>query len=236
MSKTSVSGLSTDDFAKTDMVVNMAKALVRNTGVGVYVIDYCLSSIIYVSDNIAQRYGMSVETIRTKGYVHYLDYVSHDDYKMLLNINDLVFDFFRNLSSEEILNHTVIYDFYLNNHLVEQHYTPVVLRNGKIWLAMCTISPSSYKQSGHIIIQKTDSSFYYEYFGNSWVAKRVKSLSDVEKSVLRLSARGFTAEETAKKLSRSVDTIKAYRKQIMKKFDADNISEALMFALNHNMI
>lgn len=237
-SKTAVSGLATDDYVKTEMIVDMAKAFVRTISVGIYIIDYCLKDIIYVSDNIAQRYGIPIGTIHDKNYGHYLEYVAYDDYQMLLDINDKVFDFFNQLPTEDILKHTVIYDFHLNGHLVEQHYTPVALRNGKVWLALCTISLSSHKKSGNLLIQHTESPVYYEYSNgsHSWISKRMKPLTDTEKSVLMLSAQGFTTEETAQKLSKSTDTIKSYRKRVMKKFNSSSISEALMFGLNHNML
>jgi len=125
-------GVESEDYEQINIAVDAAKAVERATGLGVYIIDYFMKNVIYISENIAQRCGIPIEEIRTKGYSCYLDYIPPTDYDMLLEINDVFFDFFSKLSAEEKLNYTIVYDFHINKRLIHQHFTPMTIRAGCI--------------------------------------------------------------------------------------------------------
>ena len=71
---------------------------------------------------------------------------------------------------------------------------------------------------------------------HEWIEKEISPLRDAERSILILSAQGFTIYDIADRLCKSVDTIKKYRKNIFKRFDVKNIAAALTYATNYKML
>lgn len=61
-------------------------------------------------------------------------------------------------------------------------------------------------------------------------------LTETEQNLLVMSTQGYTTEEIADRLLRSVDTIKYHRKKLFLKLEVDSITEALAFATNYGLI
>ena len=79
---------------------------------------------------------------------------------------------------------------------------------------------------------------YYEYstLRHKWEKKEGITLSETERDVLRLSAQGYTMNDIADRLCKSVDTIKACKRNLFAKMGVKNIAEALFHATNYQMI
>ena len=69
-----------------------------------------------------------------------------------------------------------------------------------------------------------------------WEKKEGITLSETERDVLRLSAQGYTMNDIADRLCKSVDTIKACKRNLFAKMGVKNIAEALFHATNYQMI
>ena len=141
------------------------------------------------------------------------------------------------------LDYTISYDIHLTNgrhsRLIHHHLTPILLSDdGRIWLALCTVSLAATDEPGHIIIQKNGERSYFEYSTSrhKWEKKEGITLSETEHEVLRLSAQGYTMNDIADRLCKSVDTIKACKRNLFAKMGVKNIAEALFHATNYQMI
>lgn len=177
------------------------------------------------------------------GYQMYIDHVPDADLQMLLEVNKKGFDLFNELPVGDRLDYTISYDFHLTNgkhsRLIHHHLTPILLsEDGRIWLALCTVSLAATDEPGHIIIQKNGERDYYEYSTSrhKWEKKEGITLSETEREVLRLSAQGYTMNDIADRLCKSVDTIKACKRNLFAKMGVKNIAEALFHATNYQMI
>lgn len=166
-----------------------------------------------------------------------------EEYEMLLKINSSGFALFDTFPLEDRLDYTISYDFHLTwgrkRQLINHHLTPMVLtRDGRIWLALCTVEMSAHDKPGNIVMRKSGSDMYYEYSldRSKWVTKQNVTLNETERDVLLLSAQGLTMNEIADKLCKSVDTIKACKRAMFAKLDVKNIVEALSYATNNKMI
>lgn len=239
----SVYTITEEDYQKIHILVNAAKAFARSTHQCVYVIDYFKQNFLYVSENLAYWCGLDSDKIKSAGYQFYLDYVPEKEQQMLLEINKKGFDLFNEIPLAERLDYTISYDFHIIHgrklRLVNHHLTPMVLtKDGRIWLALCTISMSSRNTPGHIIMKKYDSKSYYEYAleKHKWIKKEGITLSEAERDVLILSAQGYTMNDIADKLCKSVDTIKAYKRALFSKLEVKNITEALSYATNYRLL
>lgn len=238
-----VNHISKENYDKIELLVNATKAFARSTYQCVYIIDYFHQDFIYASDNLAYLCGLEPEQLMEAGYQMYIDHVPDADLQMLLEVNKKGFDLFNELPVGDRLDYTISYDFHLTNgkhsRLIHHHLTPILLSDdGRIWLALCTVSLAATDEPGHIIIQKNGERCYYEYSTSrhKWEKKEGITLSETEREVLRLSAQGYTMNDIADRLCKSVDTIKACKRNLFAKLGVKNIAEALFHATNYQMI
>ncbi len=231
------------DYRDAQFFINAAKSFARSTHQCVYVIDYFKQGFIYVSESLAHLCGKTSEEIMDMGYELYIRHVPSKELVMLTEIKETGFKFFYNIPVEERMNYIITYDFHLVNDkkkiLIHHQITPLALNeDGRVWLALCTISMSSHNMPGKIVMRKDGCDVYYEYNikYKRWEEKRMLALNDIEKDILRLSAQGYTIADIANHLFKSVDTIKGYKRLLFKKMDVRNIAEAVSTATNYRML
>lgn len=220
-------------------------AFSRTTYKSIYVIDYIQKGFEYVSDNPLFLCGHTPEEVRKMGYAFFFKNVEKEDLNLLSKINTIGFEFYDNVSIEERKRYTISYDFKLKRKnenkyiLINQKLTPLFLtHDGKIWKSICIVSLSTEKESGNIKIYKKGNNkiFKYDLQCNVWKTEEKKQLSDREKEILQLSARGFTINEISEKIYVTSDTVKFHRRKIYDKLEVSNISEAIMCAINNKLI
>ena len=61
-------------------------------------------------------------------------------------------------------------------------------------------------------------------------------LKEEEKEVLRLSMQGYTMKDISEHVSKSLDTVKTYKRRIFEKLEVENITEAISYAINNNLL
>jgi DNA-binding NarL/FixJ family response regulator len=123
--------------------------------------------------------------------------------------------------------------------LINQKLTPVFLTDtGKIWKAICIITPSSERKAGNIKIYKDGENKVYNYNLDKglWEDSEKISLSKREKEILLLSTRAFNINEIANEIFVSPDTVKFHRRKLFEKLEVTNISEAIVYATNNKLI
>lgn len=238
-----IESISDSDYSKTGLIIEAAKAFERTTYQCVYIIDYFKQGFLYVSNNIARLCGGEAEKIKDFGYKFYIDYVPEEDLKMLVEINTKGFKLFNTLPIGERKKYTISYDFHImrdkRKRLVNHKLTPLVLtKDGRIWLAICTISLAATNEPGNVIMKKVGASTFYQYslYDHKWEERKEIVLTDNEREVLSLSTQGYTMNDIADNICKSVDTVKACKRSIFQKMDVKNIAEALTYAQNHQLI
>lgn len=241
--KNAVNNVTDASYAQIELLVNAAKAFARSTHQGVYIIDYFKCKLLYVSDKLASWCGESSDTMTEFGYQIYTDHISKKERSMLVEFTRSSFKLFDTFPIEERLDYTVSYDFhFINGHkrtLINHHLTPLVLTSdGRIWLALCTVAMSARSTAGNLVIRKSNADINYEYSldNHKWIVKQNIKLNEQERDVLTLSGQGYTMNEIAGMLFRSVDTIKACKRSMFARLGVKNIAEALSFTTNNKMI
>lgn len=164
--------------------------------------------------------------------------------ELLLKINAVGFQFFNRQPKEERHLFSISYDFHIVNNnkesvLINHKLTPLAMdKNGHMWLGVCYVSISNNDSVGNIQVRKSGDSCYwcYEPEIDRWIKKVGLKLTDREKEVLMLSARGLTVEQIADRVHRSKDTIKSRRRALFEKLGVSSISEAIAFAVNYKLI
>ena len=117
-------------------------------------------------------------------------------------------------------------------------FTPLAFTsNGQVWIALCAISPSAHKESGHVLMLHTNGTYYeYDLLCHDWGKKEIKRLNETEQEILLLSARGYTVEEIAKQICKSVNTIKTTKRNLFKRFETESIMNTWVDIMNRRQI
>lgn len=231
------------DYSKVELIVEVAKAFERSMYQSVYIIDYYKKEFLYVSNNITRLCGEDAKKIKDFGYKFYFDYVPSEELRMLLDINNSGFMLFETFPFGERGEYIISYDFHIKKgnrkRLINHKLTPIVLtKDGKIWLAICIISLASNNKPGNVFIKKPGASTFYEYdlTTKKWNRKDEIVLSDMEREILSLSSQGYTMNEIAGIIFKSIDTVKTYKRNLFSKMEVKNIVEALTYAQNHQLL
>ncbi|MBR6278567.1 MAG: helix-turn-helix transcriptional regulator [Bacteroidales bacterium] len=226
----------TTDYTNFDNIINKAKAVYTSTNNGIYLLDYYKHNIPYVSENILSWCNYPAEKKKSKDYDHILSYIPKEDLKLLIQINNAVFKFFNKNLSETNSNFSLSYDFHFNGFMVNQHYTPILMKNNKIWIAMCIVTPSTQKISGNIIMNTKIHKYKYYLKEKVWKSFFSIELSPKEKDIIRMSMQGYTNKEIANKTFTTENTIKNQKKNLFKKLQVVNIGEAIQYCTNNGLL
>ncbi|MEI5986078.1 MULTISPECIES: response regulator transcription factor [Sphingobacterium] len=233
-----------NDYREINHLIEFTKSISYLTYQSIYLIDYYKKGFLFVSNNPIFLCGKSPSKVLEDGYFHYFENVPEDDLKMLLEINDASHKFYESLPNEERLNYYISYNFHLKQPvgkpvLINHKLKPLLLdKNQNIWIAICFVSISSQKRSGNVTFKSHNSIVQYNYDFNDkkWEVIKFIELKKREKDILLYSAQGYTMEQIADWLFISVDTIKYYKRSIFNKLNVKSISEALIRALELDML
>lgn len=242
--KNSVRKITNNEQRQVTDYLEAVKAFARTTYKSIYIIDYQKQGFEYVSDNPLFLCGHTAEEIKNMGYAYYFNYVIPQDLELLLKVNVIGFDFFEKIPVSERKEYTISYDFHIKNQenktiLLNQKLTPLYLTTeGKIWKALCLVSLSNEKEAGNIKIYRKGNkqAYLYNLEENFWKVDEPIKISEREKEILQLSARGFTIQQIADSLFISAGTVKFHRKRLFEKMEVTNISEAILSATNNKLI
>lgn len=219
-------------------VISTAEAATRSAGDGIYIVDYINRKVVYVSSNIARWCNMYSKKHSVDDYDRYFEYINEEDSRMLDEINRVSFDFWKGMSDEECMNYTVSYDFQLGNAMLHQRYTPILVKDGYIIMAMCILSLSQSKKSGNIIMTSPENNYEHIYSleKREWLKVSKVCLTSREKEIIRSSVKGLSSTEIAEKNGTSDATVKTQKRALFKKLGVKTMSEAIRMALNKGML
>ncbi|SFH23336.1 response regulator transcription factor [Pedobacter insulae] len=244
LSKNIVREVPEEDRVQQTHYLEAVKAFSQLTYESIYVIDYEKMAFEYVSDNPLFLCGHSAAEVLNLGYQFYFQHVPEQDLKLLDQINEAGFDFFKNLPASDKRQYSITYDFHLVNKdgrkiLINHKLTPLFLTSdGRMWKAICIVSISHHKNAGHVVIYKQGSEQKWELsLGTSIWHKSIKpQLTKREIEILRLHAQGLTINQIAEKIFVATDTVKYYRRRIFERFGVSNMVEALSYAVSSKQI
>lgn len=225
-------------------IIDTLDATSRLTGQSQYVIDYSTQSFIYVSPNPLFLNGYTVDEVIQMGYHYYEKNLLKEDLNMLLEINNQGFDFFYKQPIEDRLKFTISYDFRLLQPngfrvMVNHKMTPILLNtNGDIWLSLCVVSLSTSSKPGNVFINQDGILYRFTYSFKScrWIEDKMISLSKRELEIMQLTMQGMSNEQVAEVAFIDLNTVKFHKKNIFRKLNVKNMTEAIIFAQNNNIL
>ncbi len=87
-----------------------------------------------------------------------------------------------------------------------------------------------------LVLKSDRRALIYDFDRHIWNLLAPVQLGADEKSVIQLAAKGYTIEQIAEKMCKSVDSVKQYRRRLFAKLGVDNIAEAVVFAINNKLL
>lgn len=244
-SKNTVHSLDEEDYERLQDYLAPIRAQARITYQSIYVIDYFSQQFEYVSENPLFLCGLSPQTVQNMGYAFYLEKVIPTDYDLLIKINKVGFDFFQSTPIADRLKYYISYDFHIQENedkppvLINHRLTPIIInKHGKVWKALCIVSLSVKQSAGNILVGKegTNSFFRYDLDKDLWTEEEKIILSEREKDIIKLSARGLNINDIGSILFLSSDAVKYHRRKLFQKLNANTINEAIAFATYQSLI
>lgn len=232
-----------DETFALPIMIQMTKAMCRNTGYSGYIADRINQKCLYVSENIQNWFGMSSEVFLSLGNKEYSKFMLDEELKKMKEVNSKMNTFFTKIPSSERQNHTLSFDAHIllkgDNHLAHYNISPLSFtKDGRMKLYLCLVSLSAQNDFGNVEISKegSDVKFVYSFVNHKWNETKIMKLSSTERDILLLSASGASAEEVGKQLFKSISAVKACKQKTFKKMGVDSIAQALTKARNWNLI
>ncbi len=224
------------DDVKTAIVfmTNMTKAFCRCCMLGIAIFDSRRNRFVCVSENFGLLANSPAENVLSGG-IRWFEEV-FDSYSISLfremrsQWSNLIFSNIHSVHSYSIscdvklkkMNRTIFYST-----------TPVYIDtvNGEEFF-LCMMSVSFHNECSHIKIKKEKD--LAEMLADSDIANIIldADISDDDKRIILLSARGMSQEEIANVVNKSVDTVKAHKKRLYKQHGISSMRELMVKILN----
>lgn len=238
-----VEGITPEDY-------NMARNYIKSLDVisaisyeSIYVLDFFQKRFLFVSENRLFLGGLTSDEVMDLGAAFYFRYIPSEEHWVLNKTKNLFLRFLQKQPFEERSQFSVSCTFHIKHNgglrMVNHKITPLAFDpNWNVWLAVCSVSISNHDIPGNIEIRKLGQSNYWRFDLDldRWMNVPEIILTDGEKEVLLLAARGLTVDEIARRLHRAKDSIKSRRRAIFDKLGVKSISEAIAFATNYKLI
>ncbi len=242
--KNRVDGITEADYERVWPKIEAVAAAARTSTNNIYIIDYFKRNFLYASENPL----LAPIGLKDMGYALYLNYVPKEEQAMLLEINRAGFEEFSRIDVAEKMDFVISYDFHFIKNgcsrMVNHRLTPLELNSkGQLWLALCSFSLSPRKDFGNVRMWRVTESGNgivsnhdvreYSLADGKWHDSVPVVLTETEQNLLVMSAQGYTTEEIADRLFRSVDTMKYHRKKLFRKLGVETICAALAAVMSY---
>ncbi|HSI76833.1 MAG TPA: LuxR C-terminal-related transcriptional regulator [Lunatimonas sp.] len=217
------------------------QVLAKISNSGACIFDLNEKQITFFSSNYGKLLGYSADEFEDQNYLFFESKIHPDD-KHLLALNGLsTLKMFNALSSDEKLNHKVIYEYRIMNasgeyvRFIEQYQVLELDKTGQIWLLLSTVDMSP-NQTG----DKVKSQFLNFRTGQilpiEIEQKPTLELTKRELEILNFVKQGYLSKEISDKLSISVHTVNTHRQRFLVKLGANNSMEAIIFASKYGLL
>jgi len=202
-----------------------------------YIIDDYQRNFMFISKRSIFLCGYTEEEAMKMGYDFYNKILTPENLKKLIEINDVVSEFFSNIPIEKKIHFSVTYDLVFqkrdgSSFCVNQKLKPFLFtKENNIWLSICCVRPSSNDKVGNVkcFFKETNESFSYSFEDKKWYEQPPFILSEVERFIIIETDNGTLEKQLAYQLKCTRSNIRYYKNMILKKTETKTIREAIHF-------
>jgi len=209
----------------------------------VFVQNLCTNEVYYVSDRFFDIFGFPQKKSVKIDHVWFREHFHPDDY--IINLTGIkMLGFLKTVPIQQRKDYKLIHEFRIRNEfnkwirLLVQDFILELDNIGNPWLNMklCDLSPSQdLSLPGSSICRNITTGESINLFEEE-KKEIVEEISEREKEVLGLIAEGMQSKEIANKLFISANTVNNHRRNLLKKLNVSNSSEAVTYALKYGLI
>lgn len=222
---------------------NLAENFYNLTNDGVYLIDFEKGSFLYVSDHPLLRCGNNTQDIYKKGVHFYDDYIPFDEISKIQKFISQI-----NKNSERIpigqrkdlvllLNFNMVFDRkkIMVHHKINMLETKEY-EHARLGLGIVSFSAHSSPGLYFVSLKNTPYTFQYLPDTDEWTRVEKINISENERTMLRYAQQGHSILETSFLMFKSTDTVKYYRRNVLEKLEARNITEAISICKQYGLL
>jgi DNA-binding CsgD family transcriptional regulator len=113
-----------------------------------------------------------------------------------------------------------------------------IFENDKIRYGIYALAISVMRKTGYLQVHFENTHDHYEYSFESekWKQRYVVPLTDQEKLIFRLSIQGLDNEAIANAIAKSPYTLNHALTPLFEKLGVENMKQAIVYAINHQML
>lgn len=227
-------------FFERHKIALQVLADISNSGISVF--DLNRKQIIFFSTNYGKLLGYHLEEFEDLNYQFFQSKIHPDDqHELALNgLSSL--KMFNAFSSDEKLNHKVVYEYRIMNaegkyiRLIEQYQILELDATGQIWLLLSTVDISPNQESDNSVKCQILNFRTGKILPVEIEQKPALELTKRELEILQLVKQGYLSKEISDKLSISVHTVNTHRQRFLEKLGANNSMEAIIFASKYGLL
>ena len=238
-----IKSISEDCYNKAELVLEKIQAFSLFVREAIYVVDLFRGKIAFASESLCSLCGVQITDLANNGEDFFKQMVSEKDLPMVMEVKDSVVALFSQNSEFFGALYRMDFDFHLKIGKTEKlfHQRAISLlrtEEGKDWLVLFSLFPSRAKKAGNVTIQKMGEKDFlsYDFSLHDWKRNTMVRLTDNEKQIITLSAYGFSGKEIADIMFRSYNTIKTYKRHLLRKLNAADMNEVIAYCNNHEML
>lgn len=211
-----------------------------------YILNIPKLEMEYISDSTAEILKLKDKNLFSAQYI--FENMHPDDTRSFLLNERKVTEFFSKLTPEKVLKYKVSYDYRIKKAdgtyiwVLMQTTTIQTDENGAVIRVMGVQTDISHLKTSNQISGLSfigldgEPSYYNVDVEDPFLLPSQELFTGREKEIMKLIIEGFTTQEIAVKLSRSVHTINTHRKNIFQKTESKTIADLVANCLKNNWI
>lgn len=219
--------------------IEIAQSISALSFEGVYLVELTSNKLIFVSSHPILLCGMNEHEIKDKGLDALLNNVSKEDLSLTFDMVNTIKKSYKHIPLEykkKLVVSTIIHIRHNNKYCAVNHkYTTLCFDNNGIPKLLLGMASPVVPKTGSSItasVYGTNLHFRYNPDNKDWEPINVPCFSDDEILMLRMSMSGLSIIDISKRMFKSIDTIRFYRRQVFDKCNVNNINEAIAYCLH----
>ncbi len=230
------------DYTVMQEHIKLLNVLSEISNSGIQVFDMNKKETIYLSSNFGKMLGYMPADYEGLNHLFFQSKI-HPEEQTQLALNGIAtLKIFTAFSREEKLNHKVIDEYRMLNagnkyvRVIEQYQVLELDKAGQIWLLFSIVDISPNQESENFTRPQLLNFKTGNLISLEMPQKPELELSKREVEILKLVKDGFLSKEISSRLSISVHTVNTHRQRLLKKLNANNSHEAVVFASKFGLL
>lgn len=230
-----------EKYSLTYQQLELLDATARLTNACMLIMDLVQNRIVCRTEKLLFIDETTQYAIQQENPNPYWSLIHEEDFAIVLEMKAAYLEFAKGFTPKQKSNHTFAINYRIRtrrrDYMVTQKFTPLKLcTNGKYWLGLFNITNSTHKTCEHAAIFGNNFRYIYDF-----KQKRFQPFNEhleltlIEKAILLRAVKGFTTEQIADDLYRSVNTIKTHKSRLFDKLHVISMIEAITFIQNYNL-